>query len=112
MRMDGVYYKAPLIVGQYVWLMVIPNCNEQYSEEGKLVRRVCTAFDVMIFDTEKNRAMRVYLTLCDALRLVKFIADNIELVGDVPKSKMAEYVRQLKEVTEKMILEKDEDCWW
>jgi predicted O-methyltransferase YrrM len=110
--MNGVYYKPPFIVGQYVWLMVIPSCSEQRSEEGKLVRRVCSAFDVIIFDTEKNRAVRVYLTLCDALRLVKFIVDNIELVGDIPESRAAEYVKQLKEVTEKMILDKDEDCWW
>jgi hypothetical protein len=85
---------------------------EQYSEEGKLVRRVCSAFDVIIFDTEKDRAMWVYLTLCDALRLIKFLVDNIELVGDVPKGKAVEHIRQLKEVTEKMVLERDEDCWW
>jgi hypothetical protein len=110
--MNGVYYKAPFITGQYVWLMVIPNCCEHYSEEGKLVRRVCTAFDVIIFDTEKNRAMRAYLTLCDTLRLVKFLVDSIELAGGVPEGKAAEYVKQLKEVTERMVLDRDENCWW
>jgi hypothetical protein len=110
--MNGAYYKAPFIAGQYVWLIVIPNCTEQYDKEGKLVRRVCSAFDVIIFDTEKNRAMRVYLTLCDTLRLVKFLVDSIELTGGVPEGKTTEYVKQLKEVTEKMILDKDEDCWW
>jgi len=110
--MNGAYYKAPFITGQYVWLMVVPNCSEQRDEEGKLVRRVCAAFDVIIFDMEKDRAMRVYLTLCDTLRLVKFIVDSIELVGNIPESRVAEYVKQLKEVTGKMVLEKEEDCWW
>jgi len=110
--MSGAYHKAPFIAGQYIWFMVVPNCSEQYNEEGKLIRRVCAAFDVIIFDTEKDRAMWTYLTLCDTLRLVKFLVDNIELVGDVPKGKATEYVKQLKEVTEKMILDKDEDCWW
>jgi hypothetical protein len=110
--MNGAYYKAPFIAGQYVWLMVIPNCCEQYSEKGELVRRVCSAFDVIIFDTERDRAMRVYLTLCDALRLVKFLVDSIELTGNIPESQAVEYVKRLKEVTEKMVLDRDEDCWW
>jgi len=110
--MGGAYYKAPFIAGQYVWLMAIPNCTEQYDEKGNLMRKVCTAFDIIIFDTEKNKAMRIYLTLCDTLRLIKFLVDSIELAGDVPKGKAEEYVKQLKEVTGRMVLEKDEDCWW
>jgi len=110
--MSRAYHKAPFIAGQYIWLMTIPNCIEQYDEKGNLVRRVCSAFDVIIFDTEKDRAMWTYLTLCDTLRLIKFLVDNIELVGDVPKGKATEYVRQLKEVTGKMDVDRDEDCWW
>jgi len=99
------YVKPPLVVEGRVEAIVMPECTEVYDENGVLKEKACVAFWFMLFDVEHGKAMRRYFALKDAVRLVRYLIDSLEIEGEVPDTplwrKMKEWLSTLKEVNRK-----------
>jgi len=106
------YYKSPLVLEAWMEMYVMPHCTEYYDDDNKLRGKECTSFTIMLYDIDRSRAMRRYVTSIDTVKLLKFLIENLELEGDAACStfwrSVGEWLKKLKEVTEKADVKWDE----
>jgi hypothetical protein len=99
------YIKSPLVIEGWMEAIVMPECSEIYDENRALKEKACVTFWLMLFDTERDKAMRKYFTPKDVVRLIRYLIDNLEIEGEVPDAplwrKMKEWLDALKEVNRK-----------
>jgi hypothetical protein len=106
------YYKPPLMLEGWMEVYVLPECVEYYDDNGRLRAKECTKFTIMLYDTEKDRAMRRHIGSYDAIVLLKFLIENLGIEGEDIGSPLwrsvGEWLKKLKEVTEKANVKWDE----